>query len=67
MVLITYYYRPRDKNEYPGTFYYDIADSATDFIDKNMKYQDLMKIIVLNVLPITDEQAARYQEELDLS
>jgi hypothetical protein len=64
MVLITYHYQPDDADR-RSSFHYDIAESATAWIDKmeDPALDDGVYVLV-NVLEITDEQAARYDGAL---
>jgi hypothetical protein len=64
MVLITYHFT---SSQHPGWegFHDDVATSATDWIERmeERKYDDGTYVLV-HVLPITDEQATRYDSNL---
>jgi hypothetical protein len=65
MVLITYHYKSKRSYSPDGSFHYDIAQSATDWIEKmeDVTFSDGTYVLI-NVLEITDEQAARYDGNL---
>ena len=48
---------------HPGTFNYQVVDSVTDWIENTQRYKDETYVLI-NVLPITDEQAGRYDGNL---
>lgn len=64
MVLITYHFQSHQYPDHTG-FHYAVATSATDWIDamENPRLDDGHYVLV-NVLEITDEQAARYDGAL---
>jgi hypothetical protein len=64
MVLITYHFKSHKNPGHEG-FHYAVETSATDWIEamENPRYDD-GHYVLINVLPITDEQAARYDGAL---
>jgi hypothetical protein len=66
MVLITYHFKPQSmESNLPGSFHYSVATSATDWIEEMEAhaYEDGTYVLV-HVLDLTDEQAARYDGAL---
>jgi hypothetical protein len=67
MVLITYHFKSSQIPGHEG-FHYDIAQSATDWIEEMERLVSGENYdgtyVLINVLPITDEQAARYNGNL---
>ena len=64
MVLITYHYKSNKNTANSGSFHYSVATSATDWIEKMQEYEEFGNYILVNVLEITDHQAARYDGTL---
>jgi hypothetical protein len=65
MVLITYHFKSHKHTTNSGSFHYSVAKSATDWIEEmEAQAYDDGNYILVNVLEITDEQAARYDGAL---
>jgi hypothetical protein len=59
--LITYHFQRLNKDH--GRFIYKVVKSVTEWIDYVQQFED-GEYVLINVLPITEEEAQRYDGSL---